>query len=171
MSLDITNESILIEKSHRWQKVCIDIDVWNQEKKVDKNRFNNWTEIKFTETNLSLMEKMRGKEGIYMFVVKPNMPFTCYHSYILYVGETNDLYRRYQNYLRYKDSTHPSDLKKRIMTLVWKDFLYFNFFETDYGSTTEREKEEYDLIDSIVPPMNDDFRSIVLKQNIKLYRR
>lgn len=65
MSLDITNESILIEKSHRWQKVCIDIDVWNQEKKVDKNRFNNWTEIKFTETNLSLMEKMRGKEGIY----------------------------------------------------------------------------------------------------------
>ena len=57
------------------------------------------------------------------------------------------------------------------MTLVWKDFLYFNFFETDYGSTSEREKEEYDLIDSIVPPMNDDFRSIVLKQNIKLYRR
>ena len=84
MSLDITNESILIEKSHRWQKVCIDIDVWNQEKKVDKNRFNNWTEIKFTETNLSLMEKMRGKEGIYMFVVKPNMPFTCFHSYIVY---------------------------------------------------------------------------------------
>lgn len=167
----ITNEELISDRSHRWPRFCVDFDIWELPKIINQNRFADWVELKFTEENYSEINHLKNQEGIYMFVIKPNDMFSLHHSFIMYIGETKDLARRYSEYLKYKDSTHPSDFKKRKMTVIWKDYLYFNYFPTSYGSTAERRKEEYDLIDSIVPPINDDFRSDIIKEHVKSIRQ
>lgn len=172
MSLEIpSTEDLINDHSLRWQKVCLDYNIWEIPKIINRNCYADWTELKFGSLSLPLLDELDNQEGIYMFVVKPKESFTKYHSTILYIGETKNLKQRYIQYLGYKTSTHPSDQKKRMMTVVWEEYLYFNYFKTDYKVTSARRKEEYDLIDSIVPPINDDFRADALKTHIKLYRK
>lgn len=172
MPLEIsTIDQIKNNRNLRWRHFNLDFDIWNLPKILKLNRFDSWTEIKFSETALNSLLHLNGKEGLYMFVAKPESPASIHHSYILYVGETNNIYKRFDQYLKYKNSTHPSDQKKRQMTIIWEDHLYFYYIETNYGNTKDREREEYDLIDSIVPPMNDKFRSEILKAHLKTITR
>lgn len=172
MSLAIPSiDEIKKNRNLRWKTFNLDFDIWNLPTILNINRFSSWTEIKYSESALTTLLPLKGQEGIYMFVAKPDISASIHHSYILYVGETNNIYQRFEQYLKYKNSSHPSDQKKRQMTIIWEKHLYFYYFITNYGNTKDREKEEYDLIDTIVPPMNDKFRSEILKANLKSINR
>lgn len=167
MSLEIPSESeILVNKSLRWNTFCLDYDIWTN---TTIPGLLQWKQIKFGDRNI---DDLDSKEGIYMFIAKPPIAYNENHSYILYIGETKDLKRRYLEYLNtYNSSTHPSDQLKRKMVIIWRNYLFFNYLEMNVGGNKKkREKVEYDLIDTIVPPFNDKFRSKVVNANIKLYR-
>jgi len=168
MSLEVPSENeILSNPTHRWPRVCINPDIWNQQRKIDDNPFSRWLSVKFEESNVNELDGVEGHEGLYMFVAKPKEMLTEHHSYILYVGETNNLKQRFRQYFRYRNSKNPSDQIKRRMVVVWRDYLYFYYITTNFHSKKEREKQEYDLVDTIVPPMNEQFRSSVLKNRLK----
>lgn len=90
--------------------------------------------------------------GIYMFVVGPYCARLKDHSYIFYVGKTNNIKKRYSQYLDEKEGkgTNP---RKEIMLLLnnFEGFLYFHFAEV---AESELTKAEDLLKDSITPVSN-----------------
>lgn len=103
-----------------------------------------------------------------MFVLEMEINQLARQEFILYVGETAKLGQRFKQYFAYKNSTHPSDQNKRRMVLLWEDLLYFKFVPTTFIDKNVRESAEYDLIDHLMPPINDRFRSSVTKARTKL---
>lgn len=168
MSLSVpTKNEIKSIFNIKWSRICLDPDVWNIKRKIKTNPISKWKEIKFTKKNIPHFKNLNKVQGIYMFVAKPNTQYTKEHSYILYIGQTSNLKDRYKSYFDYEDSTEPSDHKKRCMVIVWKGYLYFHYIRTRFKSTNQREKYEYDFIDSIAPIINDKFRSKIIKSKIK----
>ena len=167
MNLVLSRQQIVDMVEYRWPRICLNPDVWNIPKKLTKYNCGTWTEIKFERTNIPHFDTLDGQEGIYMFIAKPNDTPNPNHSFILYVGETGNLKTRFEKYFTYENTSHPSDQLKRRMVIVWKDYLYFQYIKTSFGITAKREELEYDLIDTIVPPMNDKFRSMPLKAHLK----
>ena len=168
MSLSIlSNAEIKSMFAYRWPRMCLDSSFWEIKKYINQNPYNCWSEVKFERKNYYALNNLDGQQGIYMFVAKPNNLFTKHQTFILYVGETKNLKQRFQKYFTYANSKHPSDQKKRRMVLVWKKYLYFNYYTTSFKTREDRKNAEYDLIDSIVPPMNDDFRSKILSAKKK----
>ena len=163
MSLSILTEDQIRNKfEYRWPRLCLDQRFWELEQVSPVNPVDDWREVKFNYDNFNALDMLDGQQGIYMFIAKPEAVLTDYHSYIVYVGETSNLKNRFRSYFRYRSSKHPSDQKKRRMILVWEDCLYFNYIQTNFESTQLRRELEYDLIDKIAPPINDDFRSEIL---------
>lgn len=168
MSLeDLSNEDILNNKEVRWPKFCLDLDIWNFHVMDNRGWINDWQEVKFFKEN---QKDIPGKQGIYMFIARLDVEniTNTNHSYILYVGQAKDLRKRFGNYFDYKQTTHPSDQLKRKMILIWENFLFFNFITTDY-SKKELTDFEYQLIDTIVPPMNNQFRAKLVKKYVDFY--
>ncbi|AMR28253.1 hypothetical protein A0257_14930 [Hymenobacter psoromatis] len=148
---------------------CADYTIWEADGLVLDNPFIPiWSEVKFDRTSAS---SIPSEMGVYMFIVKslPEALLNYQHRYILYVGQAVNLRKRFGEYFHYANSSKPSDQLKRVMTVVWEDKLYFNYFPTDGFSRADLTSVEFDLIDKIVPPMNKLFRAEVLKQYISLY--
>lgn len=145
---------------YRWPRICADFDAWNLTRVTDLEVYNRWTELKFTKANAQAIPVAK---GVYVFVVKPDTPIISAHNCILYVGKTTNLQQRYKKYFTYSNSIHPSDQKKRRMVVVWKNYLYFNYIVTDTYTEEQLGNLEFDLIDSIVPPLNDTFRANIIK--------
>jgi hypothetical protein len=164
MSLEIPTEAEIAAKfEYRWPRLCLDPRFWLAEKKSAFDPAGKWAEIPFDKLSKPRLTHLSQKQGLYMFVAKPSGCVAPDHSYILYVGETSDLLERFNSYFRYRTSTNPSDQKKRRMVIVWEGCLHFCYVRTPDGwSATQRREAEYDLIDSIAPPINDDFRSVIL---------
>jgi len=168
MSLQaLTNQQILDTHLYRWPRICIHPDIWNIPKILPNYQFTQWQEVKFEKNSIPLINHLEGQEGIYMFIARPNSLPNSNHSFIMYIGETGNIKQRFEKYFTYKSTKHPSDQLKRRMVLVWKDYLYFQYITTNFGNRAARETLEYDLIDTIVPPMNDLFRSKILKSHLK----
>lgn len=164
-----TREQILANISNRWPKFCLDSEIWNLELTCGYNPMEDWLNIKFDKGNIPYFidKDLDGQEGIYMFVLKPENRINKNHTFILYIGETSNLKQRFESYFNYENTDNPSDQLKRKMIVLWKDYLHFYYIKTDYGSKRLREQLEYDLIDKLVPPINDKFRSKALKAHIK----
>jgi hypothetical protein len=167
MALGILTKQQILETLHyKFPRFCVSPEIWNLPRKVNTNPFANWIEVKFEAANINHFVKnnLDGQQGIYMFVVKPHEQHSIHHSYIMYVGETSNLKQRFEQYFTYETATEPSDQLKRRMVIVWEKFLYFFYIKTNFPTKAAREEQEYDLIDSIIPPINDKFRSRVVKR-------
>lgn len=93
------------------------------------------------------------KPGLYTFVIQPRVANHPLCSYLMYVGKTNTLRRRYRNYLREKqrDSGRPK--------IVWLLNTYPDnvcFCYTVVQSTASLAKMERALLGAYVPPCNRD---------------
>lgn len=164
---ELTNEIILKNVENQWRKFCLDTSIWSSETKIIHKLKFNWQEVKFKKENI---DKIPESKGIYLFVVKPiKLQYSNDNqTYIMYVGSTKNLKNRFLNYFQYKNCTEPSDQLKRIMVLIWENYLYFNYQNVD---VTEKKliDIEFDLIDTLIPPMNNRFRAKIIKQSVKLY--
>lgn len=165
---ELTDKEILDHKDYRWRKFCMDMDLMKiRTKKIHKIKMK-WNNQKFLKSSkINIPEK----QGIYMFVldVSNGININGTAKYVLYVGQAINLRNRFINYFNYVNSDLPADFLKRCMVLIWKGKLDFHYFETDDLSDKELTDVEFDLIDSLVPPMNQRFRGKVLKKRIKLY--
>jgi len=164
----LTNDKILQDDKQRWRYFCIDTRHWEASTKLIHTFKPVWHETIFDVASRTSIPE---KQGIYMFVLKPlNESIANFqHKYILYVGQTINLRQRFGTYFGYINSKKPSDQLKRIMTLVWQGKLQFHYFEATNLTSDELTDIEFDLIDTIVPPMNSRFRADIIKATVKFY--
>lgn len=164
----LTNAKILDDDRQRWRAFCIDTRHWEVPTKLIHTYNPVWMETLFDPANRTSVPE---KQGIYMFVIRPSNQVLAnfQHKYILYVGQTINLRQRFSTYFRYINSTKPSDQLKRIMILIWEGKLQFHFFEAVNLSANQLTDIEFDLIDTIIPPMNNRFNAPIVKQSVKLY--
>lgn len=167
-SLELNNNDILSQKKFRWKVFCLDYDLLHRPLRRANRIKMNWKDEQFLKKNKG---KIPSSQGIYMFVINIENTFFLNNAskYVLYVGQAENLQIRFEGYFKYKDSKIPSDFLKRCMVLIWEGKLDFYFFETNNVSTKILTEIEFDLIDSIVPPINQRFRGNILKESVKLY--
>lgn len=166
---EFTNQQILNSYHLRWPRFCLDFQIWERETVLKKKFSFKWTQIPFRRNN---QNKVPNAQGIYTFIIKPKDDrYNINTSYILYIGQSNNLKQRFGKYFNYKSSNHPSDLFRRIMVLIWEEYLLFNYFVTENLASKDLDNLEYDLIDTIIPPMNNQFRADIIKEQVKLFRR
>lgn len=142
--------------------MCLDSRFWSAAKRVNYDPTNDWKEVKFIRANFNALDALSGQKGVYAFVARPEKSATVHHSYILYIGQATNIPQRFKKYFNYSRSTHPSDQLRRRMVVVWRDCLYFQYVLTPSFNASKLTDFEYDLIDTIAPPINDRFRSRIL---------
>lgn len=114
--------------------------------------------IEFNEKiRQSLPLKIKNKKGIYMFVVEPNFSFSPEIKYPIYIGRVykdNTFFKRFYEYVQ---SIGNFNIKRnrQIMTNAWptKTFVYYYELNND----NEIEFIEKELVDKIIPPLNNKF--------------
>jgi hypothetical protein len=90
--------------------------------------------------------------GIYMFVVGPYCGGLRDHSYIFYVGKTNNIRKRYANYLREKDGRVTNPREDIVMMLNDFDgYLHFHYTLVPEDELTQAESL---LKDNLTPVAN-----------------
>ena len=129
-----------------------------------------WSEVKFLNDNLQLNEDLvsipNNCGGIYAFVVKPEIiPKT--HLYLMCIGraqftETQNLRKRCKEYLSQK---RPK-IKRMIDT--WGKYIYIRYLVL--SDNTIIKKTEAALINSILPPFNDEIPNKTIRDAVKAFR-
>jgi hypothetical protein len=162
------NSELRKDPRFRWQKFCIDIDLFKAKTRRIHTLTLNWQSQSFER---ACIPSIPATQGVYMFVVNANrvrnLNGTC--KYVLYVGQASNLQDRFGGYFNYATNDEPSNLLKRIMVVVWEGSLDFHYFETPSMTDAELTEVEFDLIDTIIPPLNQRFRGRIVKKAVKLY--
>lgn len=163
----ISNSDILSKKDLRWRRMCLDAELTKVKLRRITKLTLSWIQQDFLKKNKKLIPQT---QGVYMFVVNINngIDMNSCSNHILYVGQASNLRDRFGQYFGYAKSGKPSDFLKRCMVLIWKGKLTFHYFETKTLTKEELTEVEFDIIDSIVPPLNQRFRGTILKKHVKL---
>ena len=123
----------------------------------------HWEEVKFNQgSQISIPET----EGLYMFMASPKKLNAPFLNYLFYLGETDNLRRRFGNYLNKRDN--PKSGQYKVYTIVddFPNHLYFRYIQLDGYDVTQRRVIEDQLLVALLPPINSKFpqqlQSIVL---------
>ena len=95
-----------------------------------------------------------GKPGVYAFLVQPGIVTGLTMSYLLYLGKSNDLRRRYGEYLREVSSLRSRPKIQRCLS------LYSGYVRFSYAAVPDeanRSRIESDLVTALTPPLNSIF--------------
>lgn len=165
----VTNKQIKKDVSHRWRKYFVDFTFTKKFHPSIAAHLLNWSVPQlFTAANKAHVPKL---PGIYLFFVKPNPQIYPEQSYIMYVGYSMNLFKRYGDYLTtYKNSDEPNYFERRLMLNAWEDCLFYTYIELQNMSEADIQNIEEKIIDSIVPPINRDFANAKIKQQVRLNR-
>ena len=124
-----------------------------------------WKRIQAKKTNKS---SLPDSQGIYAFVVRPEIANLDWCGYVLYVGKTKSqtFPKRFSQYF-----TEPNRKKPRLwvgeMLELWKDYLYYYYAETDSTKATRAEDE---LLKALLPPNNEKFLGGLGKIKKEIYK-
>lgn len=164
-----TNKQIKKDLTFRWFKYFVDFTLTNKFHPKISTHLLKWHKpFEFNKVNRALVPKL---PGIYLFFVKPKAQIFVEQSYVMYVGYSMNLWDRYYNYLHtYKNSEEPNYFERRVMLNLYEDVLFYTFIELDTLTETQIERLEEKIIDSLVPPINRDFATAIIKQQIRLNR-
>ena len=89
--------------------------------------------------------------GVYAFLVQPKVAPELNGSYIVYVGETDSLRRRYGDYLREAEGGARSRTRLYAMFRRFTTHLHFAFAPVPLN---ERKEAEAALLSALIPPAN-----------------
>ena len=126
---------------------------------------SKWQEVKFLDdSSVALHNSMinipNNMGGIYTFILKPNIiPDT--HLYIFYIGrakytQRQNLRKRCKEYLT--DNERPKII---MMRELWGRHLYIRYLPLTDNSIID--KLEENLLNSIIPPCNDEIPNKIIK--------
>lgn len=123
----------------------------------------NWSELKFSTTNKDSLNEV---EGIYFFLASPKKVNAPFLNYFFYVGETDNLKRRFGNYLDKIDSPKSGQYKMYTVIDDFPNHLYFYYVELPGFDQTQRREIEDNLLIAFTPPINSKYpqglQSIIL---------
>ena len=122
--------------------------LWKSSELADYYAGRKWDSYPFSD----VVPDLPHAPGIYMFVVGPYCGRLKDHSYIFYVGRTNDLKRRYREYLEEKLGRKPTDRKPIVLLL--NDFEGFLYFHCTQIPESECKRAEDLLKDNLTPFSN-----------------
>ena len=124
-------------------------EFWGIPEVSDYYRGRVWQEVRFTDPPATAIPS---ESGIYMFVVAPHCGSLKDHSYIFYVGKTDDLKRRYSEYLLEQRGLGPNPREKVVRFLhLLRDHVVFHFTLIPDSELLHAEKL---LKDNLTPPAN-----------------
>jgi hypothetical protein len=108
-----------------------------------------WQTVRFTDPpNLTIP----AESGIYLFVVAPHCGGLEDHSYIFYVGQTDNLSRRYGEYLDEQAGRGPNPREEVVIFLNHlREHVFFHFTLVPLEQLDEAENL---LKDNLTPPAN-----------------
>ena len=113
-----------------------------------------WQVYKLSELNRPSVPQ---RAGLYTLVVQPGIFGHPLCSYLMYVGKTNSLHRRFGEYLR---EMNQATGRKKIVRLLNKYFDYVWFCFTEIPES-EISRVEDALLEAFMPPFNDRFPASV----------
>jgi hypothetical protein len=127
--------------------------------------YNNlqWKEVKFDPAQSSTLPEV---EGLYMFVTSPKKINAEFLNYLFYVGETDNIQRRFGNYLDKIDNPKSGQYKMYSIIDDFTEYLYFRYVEFPGMTQIDRRKIENEFLVGFLPPINSKYpqqlQSIVL---------
>jgi len=143
------------------RKFIINPDQW--ETILGKYNHFNWNEVHFQPVNLLSLNEV---EGIYLFLASPKKVNASFINYFFYVGETNNLRRRYNEYLAKAHSPKSGQYKVQQIIKDFNEHLYFYYVELPGFNQIQRRIVEDDFLTAFLPPINSKYpqglQSIVL---------
>ena len=153
MSYDLIEETRSKLKKYELGKIILSVDRWSKYK--NKVQYLSWDTVKF---NLSEIENVPdNQQGIYSFVVKPDIANHPECAFLVYVGmtERQNFRQRFIQYIdEYKNKKGRIKIK-RMINLWGKNNLWFCYAKIDDPELI-KQTEDY-LIDAYIPPMNSRF--------------
>lgn len=128
----------------------------------------NWQKIKFERTNSNRLPQV---EGLYMFAASPEKINASFINYLFYIGETNDLKRRYGEYLDKIDNPKSSQYKVYEIIDDYPNHLYFHYVEFPGFNETQRKSIEDQFLVGFLPPINSKYPQGLQKLVLAAYAR
>lgn len=114
----------------------------------------NWSEIKFSEANRTTLNEV---EGLYLFFSSPKKVNAPFINYFFYVGETNNLQRRFGEYLDKVGNPKSGQYKMYTVIDDFPDHLYFYYVELPGVNQVQRREIENEFLTAFTPPINSKY--------------
>lgn len=162
---DINNASI--EKNYNIKSFVLNINTWTNIDSSLSTLFAHGIRYKFDENITSSLPKQK---GIYIFFVEPSLPFIPEIRYLMYVGKvtgTDDFKTRFYKYVNAIGNINE---RRNIMLLtnLWPEKTWVYVYPLN-KSDKEIEAIEDNLIDNIVPPLNNRVKSRQAKNSRSIF--
>ena len=139
----------LVESQDAYQKHIWRICLWPaQWKTCSPNLELRWDSVALNGEHRS---KVPNTTGIYTLVIQPGIAGHLGCSYVMYLGKTKNLKRRFGDYLATERNRRP-----KVVRLLEMYSSYIHFFFTKVDATRLDNTEER-LINAFVPPCNSTF--------------
>jgi len=114
----------------------------------------NWQTIKFEDANKDILSEI---EGIYMFVASPEKINAFFVNYLFYIGETNNLNRRFNEYLSKIDNPKARRYKVKKVIEKYPNHLFFHYVEIPDYNKSQRKAIEDQFLVGFLPPANTKY--------------
>ena len=165
MAIDYHDPTVSDDHRNRFlkyrRKFIINPEQW--ETILGKYNHFNWNEVHFKPANLASLNET---EGLYLFLASPKKVNAGFINYYFYVGETNNLKRRFTEYLRKMHSPKSGQYKVQQIIKDFNEHLYFYYVELPGFTQVQRREIEDDFLTAFLPPVNSKYpqglQSIVL---------
>ncbi len=127
-----------------------------------------WQKIHFSEKNRRVLNDV---EGLYFFVLSPSIANAIFINYLLYIGETDSISRRFGEYL--DKIGDPKSSQYQMFTLIddYPSHLEFYYVEIPGLQTRARKSQEDELLTAFMPPVNNKYPQWVEKLVLDTYKR
>lgn len=155
------------EQIYNIESFVLNLQSWKDVRDDLRVLFQNGQRFKFDE---HIRDSLPRTKGIYIFFVEPQFPFQPEVRYLMYVGKvvgSNSFHHRFYEYVSGIGS-HSIRRNIQLLTNLWPDKTWVYVYELNM-TDDEIEKIEDNLIDSIVPPMNNKFKAITAKNSRSIY--
>ncbi len=155
------------EKIFNIETFVLNIDSWRNVRADLAVLFQNYIRLPFDGNIINLLPKTK---GIYMFFIEPEFPFEPQTRYLMYVGRVigaNTFKKRFNDYV----STIGNLNKRRniqLLTNLWPNKTWVYVYQLNL-SDDEITAIEDNLIDNIVPPLNNKFKAKSAQNSRSIY--
>jgi hypothetical protein len=145
----------------------LNIEAWNN---LDSDLLNCLNESKRFLFDEQIIGSLPETKGIYFFMVEPEFNFMQNANYLMYVGRVmnkNTFRLRFYDYVRCIGNRNVAR-NKQLLTNLWPNKTWVYIFELN---VTDEQifNIERNLIDSIIPPMNNSFSAEISNQSRSIY--
>jgi len=131
---------------------------------LDLSKFK-WEQVRFQS---KFKSKVPAKNGVYSFVIQPQIANHPHCSYLMYIGQTTDqdLRKRFEQYIQEQKGKRNSRAKVGMFLKKYKDHLFYVFLPLD--NKLAPKDVESELLKAFLPPINDaDALPVEVRKTIK----